>query len=74
MRKTIDRVASEIPNDLFIALARAVVPDMRRSVEDAGLSTDFISPSVAMTGTLMINGREERVKISVTLAPSEEGQ
>lgn len=65
----------DIPMSLFEQMAKAVVPGLRKSVnemfEGTDISADDVSPSVGVTSNIMIEGHSERVRITVTLNPDE---
>lgn len=65
---------SKITHASFARLAREVVPGLRDMAEAMGLYFDSIGAvSESMTATVEINGKEERVRITVELNPEEEG-
>lgn len=65
----------DIPMSLFEQVAKAVVPGLRESVkemfEGTGVTADDVSPMVGVTSNVMINGHNERVRITVELNPDE---
>jgi hypothetical protein len=61
----------KISQELFVKAALECVPQLRKALEEMGLDTHLVSPSMSMTGTLYIDGREERIKVEVTLDPED---
>ena len=59
---------TQFPPSLFIQCADMLVPKLRE-IADAGIVGEVSS---SMTASIKIDGREERVRVTVTLDPEEE--
>lgn len=64
--------AFQMPGSLFRDVAQACVPPMRRSLAELGMSENDVSPSVAMTAEIEIDGKVSGVRVECTLAPERE--
>lgn len=65
---------TKLPTALFVQCAQAVVPNLRETVDALNLPEDVVGEtSVSLTATININGRDERVRVTVALNPEEDG-
>lgn len=63
---------TELPNSLFVQVAREVVPHLRRAMTELGMPPECASPTMSMTATIEVEGQPARVRVEVTLDPDEE--
>lgn len=63
---------ASIPKSLFKTIADEIVPRLRAAIDEMGLAPGDVSPSIAMTATVDVDGLPARVRVDVTLDPDEE--
>lgn len=61
-----------IPTSLFKTIADEIVPRLRATLDEMGFAPGDVSPSIAMTATVDVDGLPARVRVDVTLDPDEE--
>lgn len=62
---------TKFPTGLFKQVADTCVPPMRRMLAEMELSEDDVSPTMALTADIEIEGKVSRVRVECTLSPEE---
>lgn len=65
-------MSDKISNSLFAQVANECVPKLRNALSAMGLTEEQVSPSLGMTASIDVDGKEARVRLDVTLNPDED--